>query len=596
MDPFPSYCSHCKSLGHSKLECPSFQPRVVVASVAEVTPVSLDSNLPSTVPPVVPVMLGSDSANVAVNNAIVSLEDIGCATHSPLCSDHVVRPVSVSPVLAGLGNVEMAVVTEVAGNANGFESVAILSPDAQPFTPTDLNLSSKRGCHSVEDPPREVPLLSVVSAQAVLASQSLNSGDLVVPFQSPVVVNLDEEVCRVAVLGNSSPIRNERVVLNDCVDVPVTYLDPKSFQYNVKDNSGVDLRVHLDWLHGYNSVSESESGSDSVESLGDGDPGNSFNLLRDKPLVTAASRGRSRGRGKFSLPKHLTSPKPYLQPAGPSRIPPGGRPEPTHQLILRIASHLIVKLQPTKRTLCLPQIGVFHPSCMARDVKSQTIWMFFILKKLRRYHKTNWTLEQENSKMIVTLCRNIESKKVFCAGVGSDFVLFLIKLLCTSSSHSSDLISPEIPICSIGNLHNSLKEIKKIFGIPASNPLEPDIFKQKSIPSSSSSPFPMLVAKNGKTNGWRFLITDDLKVMLSHEKYFFDQLPKNRDCVEVVKVEFGQEEAVVFMNAMLKSTTVLTDTFAPAAAAAKKKVKEMDAEATNTVVPAAYFFFYFNNI
>ncbi|KAI0504440.1 hypothetical protein KFK09_015392 [Dendrobium nobile] len=298
MDPFPSYCSHCKSLGHSKLECPSFQPRVVVASVAEVTPVSLDSNLPSTVPPVVPVMLGSDSANVAVNNAIVSLEGIGCATHSPLCSDHVVRPVSVSPVLAGLGNVEMAVVTEVAGNANGFESVAILSPDAQPFTPTDLNLSSKRGCHSVEDPPREVPLLSVVSAQAVLASQSLNSGDLVVPFQSPAVDNLVEEVCRVAVLGNSSPIRNERVVLNDCVDVPVTYLDPKSFQYNVKDNSGVDLRVHLDWLHDYNSVSESESGSDSVESLGDGDPGNSFNLLRDKPLVTAASRGRSRGRGK----------------------------------------------------------------------------------------------------------------------------------------------------------------------------------------------------------------------------------------------------------------------------------------------------------
>ncbi|PKU66451.1 hypothetical protein MA16_Dca018153 [Dendrobium catenatum] len=180
----------------------------------------------------------------------------------------------------------MAVETEVAGNANakGFESVAILSSDAQPFTPTGLNLISKHGCHSVEGPSREVPLLSVVSAPAILASQSLNSGDLVVSVQSHAMDNLDKEVCRVAVSGNSSPIRNERVVLNDFVDVPVTYMDPKSLHYNVKDKSGVDLRVHLDWLHDYSSVSESESGSDSVESLGDGDPGNSFNLLRDKPL------------------------------------------------------------------------------------------------------------------------------------------------------------------------------------------------------------------------------------------------------------------------------------------------------------------------
>ncbi|KAI0509885.1 hypothetical protein KFK09_010482 [Dendrobium nobile] len=184
--------------------------------------------------------------------------------------------------------------------------------------------------------------------------------------------------------------------------------------------------------------------------------------------------------------------------------------------------------------------------------------------------------------MIIKLFKNTELNKVFFAYVGSDFVLFLVKLLCTSSSHSSDLILPEIPISSIGNLHNSLKEIKKIFGIPSS-PLEPDISKQKSIPSSSPSPFPMLVVKNEITIGVRYLITDDLKVMLLREQYVLDHLPENRR-VEVVEVEFGQEEAVVFMNAMLKSTTVLTDTFA--SAAAKKKAKEMDAEATNTVVPA----------
>ncbi|PKU87622.1 uncharacterized protein LOC110092032 isoform X2 [Dendrobium catenatum] len=211
---------------------------------------------------------------------------------------------------------------------------------------------------------------------------------------------------------------------------------------------------------------------------------------------------------------------------------------------------------------------------MARVVKSQTIRMFFTLKQFRRYYNTSWTLEQENSRMIIKLFMNTELNKVFFAYVGSDFVLFLVKLLCTSSSHSSDLISPEIPICSIGNLHNSLKEIKKIFG---NSPLQPDISKQKSIISSSPSPFPMLVVKNEKTIGVRYLITDDLKVMLLREQYVLDHLPENRR-VEVVDVEFGQEEAVVFMNAMLKSTTVLTDTFA--SAALKKKAKEMDAEAT----------------
>ncbi|KAI0514291.1 hypothetical protein KFK09_010326 [Dendrobium nobile] len=53
------------------------------------------------------------------------------------------------------------------------------------------------------------------------------------------------------------------------------------------------MRVHLDWLQCL-SVSSSESS-------GDEDPENDFALQHDKPVVSVASRGRARGRGRRDM-------------------------------------------------------------------------------------------------------------------------------------------------------------------------------------------------------------------------------------------------------------------------------------------------------
>ncbi|PKU60716.1 hypothetical protein MA16_Dca028851 [Dendrobium catenatum] len=66
-------------------------------------------------------------------------------------------------------------------------------------------------------------------------------------------------------------------------------------------NSGFDIRNHVDWLHGsFEFESESEflnCGLASPNFCGGSDPGNDFTLVRDRPVISVASRGRLRGRG-----------------------------------------------------------------------------------------------------------------------------------------------------------------------------------------------------------------------------------------------------------------------------------------------------------
>ncbi|KAI0524966.1 hypothetical protein KFK09_004356 [Dendrobium nobile] len=64
--------------------------------------------------------------------------------------------------------------------------------------------------------------------------------------------------------------------------------------YHVGENSSRDVIKQLDWLH---VLSDSEYDSSS-ESSGADDPGNSFYLLRDSSVVSVASRGKARGRGR----------------------------------------------------------------------------------------------------------------------------------------------------------------------------------------------------------------------------------------------------------------------------------------------------------
>ncbi|PKU70233.1 hypothetical protein MA16_Dca011079 [Dendrobium catenatum] len=83
-------------------------------------------------------------------------------------------------------------------------------------------------------------------------------------------------------------------VHNDCVDVLAKLIEPEALVFDVRNNSGMDVRKKIDWLHG---SSDSESVSYS-ESSGADDPVNSFALLRDSPVVSVASRGKAHGRGR----------------------------------------------------------------------------------------------------------------------------------------------------------------------------------------------------------------------------------------------------------------------------------------------------------
>ncbi|PKU70011.1 hypothetical protein MA16_Dca022256 [Dendrobium catenatum] len=86
------------------------------------------------------------------------------------------------------------------------------------------------------------------------------------------------------------------VISNAFVNVPVNLIEPQALVYHVGDNSGIDVRTHLDWLH-YTSEFESDSDSSS-EYCGGSNPRHDFKLVHERPVVSVASRGRFRGRGR----------------------------------------------------------------------------------------------------------------------------------------------------------------------------------------------------------------------------------------------------------------------------------------------------------
>ncbi|KAI0510131.1 hypothetical protein KFK09_010731 [Dendrobium nobile] len=102
---------------------------------------------------------------------------------------------------------------------------------------------------------------------------------MVVP--SPV---LGAECVRVENLNVNS------VASNTFVDVPVNLVQTQNLVHCLGDNSGFDIRNHVVWLHG---SSEYEFESDvSLDFYGGSDSGNEFTLVRDRPVLSVASRGR----------------------------------------------------------------------------------------------------------------------------------------------------------------------------------------------------------------------------------------------------------------------------------------------------------------
>ncbi|KAI0507098.1 hypothetical protein KFK09_013216 [Dendrobium nobile] len=290
LEDFPSFCSSCKKFGHFSGNCCPEVDLSMPSKVAKKDSIVSDPILPS--------------SNVEVEQ-VFSVEPI--LQTSALDAQPVVQVVDLDTPQANLAveNVEIDVVNNVnlsGGKDDGGEGVAVLSPDALPFLPQgsisgnlDPLMVSPRTCLSVDNYGGADRLLSVVSAPAVLGEISFKSVLLDCPHEDAALRpdNLGAEVCEVFAHSSSHPVLDNCLVNNNYVDVPVTLIDPQSLVYYVGDNSRLDVRVQMDWLQ-----DSSYSDSDSFESSGDEDQGNSFALLRDKPIVYIASRGRTRGRGR----------------------------------------------------------------------------------------------------------------------------------------------------------------------------------------------------------------------------------------------------------------------------------------------------------
>ncbi|PKU63947.1 hypothetical protein MA16_Dca021575 [Dendrobium catenatum] len=86
------------------------------------------------------------------------------------------------------------------------------------------------------------------------------------------------------------------VCSNSFVDVPVNLIEPQALVYHVRDNAGLDVRTHLDWLQ-CSSEFESDSNASSNH-YGGSDPDHDSKLVRDRPIVSIASHGSFRGRDR----------------------------------------------------------------------------------------------------------------------------------------------------------------------------------------------------------------------------------------------------------------------------------------------------------
>ncbi|PKU86657.1 hypothetical protein MA16_Dca014299 [Dendrobium catenatum] len=83
---------------------------------------------------------------------------------------------------------------------------------------------------------------------------------------------------------------------NAFVNVPVNLIEPQALVYHVGNSFGLDVRTHIYWLQ---CTSELESDSDfSWKYCGGSDPDHDSKLIRDRLVVSVASRGRFRGRGR----------------------------------------------------------------------------------------------------------------------------------------------------------------------------------------------------------------------------------------------------------------------------------------------------------
>ncbi|XP_020699241.1 uncharacterized protein LOC110111628 [Dendrobium catenatum] len=243
----PNYCQHCKFVGHKKSECPKLFPNLH----------QVDASVPQPLASV---------SNPLLNSSIPVTSSVAIVI--PFCDNNASNGEFVSD--QGVLNCDI--------NINAGEV------DALPFVDCPVISPEVLGPH--------VPALVVLDP--VLIPSAINRSRPPVLSELNVVSNVESE--RVEKLNFTATCSN------NLIGVPVNLVDTRTFANQLGDNSGFDIRNHVDWLHG---SSEYESESDfsdfvltSPEFCGGSVPGNEYSVVRDRPVCLVASRVRFRGRGR----------------------------------------------------------------------------------------------------------------------------------------------------------------------------------------------------------------------------------------------------------------------------------------------------------
>ncbi|PKU65882.1 hypothetical protein MA16_Dca009211 [Dendrobium catenatum] len=273
------------AVGHKKSECtklfPHLRPSVVSAPspvdvvskplVTSVNPVISSNPIVNSNPldefnevnGVVPLALGPLNCDDVIN--IVD-EVVVPAVESPFCPPIAVESPIMLATFNGLGDA-------VLPGCEVWGSAPLISP-------ARVNLRNGVNCFVVA---------GIVEAAAPSPGAEISGLQAITSDNNVVCVLVDN-------------LERNSVCSNNFVDVPVNLVDKHTMVNHLGDNSDFDIRNHVDWLHG---SSEFESESDcsdcgliSLNFCGGSDPENNFSMAHERPVVSVASRGRFRGRGR----------------------------------------------------------------------------------------------------------------------------------------------------------------------------------------------------------------------------------------------------------------------------------------------------------
>ncbi|KAI0523136.1 hypothetical protein KFK09_005526 [Dendrobium nobile] len=275
----PNFCMHCKSVGHKISECSKLFPQSRPA--VNLSP-SLADPVPN--PPVSAVIpISSDSTPLCELDLVIKDAPLvlggrdGVTVANNVDDDNVVVLGAPPSFISEVDAIPEGVTETGVVNDNGASPVSLTNP-------TENNV--------VKDRPTVISGLEHVSGPSTILGEADLAAVGLPASESPVVNGNCNMVC-----GRIETLNGLSVASENFINVPVNVVDTINLVNQLGAKSGFDVRNHVDWLN-VSSESEFSDCGASPEFFGGSDPSNEFNMVRDRPVFSVATRGRLRGRGR----------------------------------------------------------------------------------------------------------------------------------------------------------------------------------------------------------------------------------------------------------------------------------------------------------